>query len=65
MNYETLRKMAIKQGHPKYFEGDLICNRCGEPFDSYGVRHGDMTEEERERFLRGGGCPCCTKNKEK
>lgn len=62
MNFETLRKIAIRQGYPKYFQGDLICNRCGEPWDSYGVRvGGDMTNEERNRFLRGGGCPCCTK----
>jgi hypothetical protein len=39
--------------------GDLICARCGEPWDSYGVFHGDMTEEEKRRFLHGEGCPSC------
>lgn len=38
---------------------DLYCERCGEPFDAYGVSHGDMTLEERDRFLKGEGCPCC------
>lgn len=64
MNLLILRKMAMKQGRPKYFQGDLICNRCGEPWDSYGVRHGDMIEEEAKKFLRGGGCPSCEIRKE-
>lgn len=64
MNMLIIRKIAVKQGYPKYFEGDLICNRCGEPWDAYGVRHDDMTKEEAEIFLRGGGCPCCTSKNE-
>ena len=39
--------------------GDLICAHCGEPWDAYGVFHGDMTEEERGSFLKGEGCPSC------
>lgn len=39
--------------------GDLHCNKCSEPWDAWGVYHGDMTSEEKERFLRGEGCPCC------
>jgi hypothetical protein len=39
--------------------GDIICRKCGEPWDAYGVFHGDMTPEERRRFLRGEGCPIC------
>jgi hypothetical protein len=37
---------------------DLICTRCGEPWDVYHVLH-----EEPEEFDRQGGliraCPCC------
>ena len=38
---------------------DLYCKRCGEPRDAYGVLHGDMTDEERQRFLRGKDWPSC------
>jgi hypothetical protein len=38
---------------------DLYCQRCGEPWDYYGVYHGDLTTEERERFLKGVDCPAC------
>lgn len=38
---------------------DVYCRKCGEPWDSYGVRHGDMTPEEAIRLLRGEGCPAC------
>jgi hypothetical protein len=38
---------------------DLYCQRCGEPWDQYGVYNGDMTEEEKQRFLKGEDCPCC------
>ena len=38
---------------------DVYCKKCGEPWDYYGVLHGDMTPEEARRFLRGEGCPCC------
>ena len=38
---------------------DLYCKRCGEPWDYYGVMHGDLTDEERERFRKGEGCPAC------
>ena len=33
--------------------GDIYCAVCGEPWDAYGVYHGDMTEEEKENFLAG------------
>jgi len=39
--------------------GDIYCRKCGEPWDAYGVFYGDMTKEERKKFLRGEGCPCC------
>ena len=39
--------------------GDIHCSKCGEPWDAWGVYNGDMTPEEKDRFLRGEGCPCC------
>ena len=38
---------------------DILCAVCGEPWDAYGVYHGDMTPDEAERFLAGEGCPAC------
>jgi len=38
---------------------DVYCERCGEPWDAYGVEHGDLTPEERRRFWAGQGCPSC------
>lgn len=38
---------------------DIYCAKCGEPWDAYGVYHGDMDEDEKSRFLSGAGCPCC------
>jgi len=38
---------------------DIKCAVCGEPWDAYGVKNGDMTEEEAKLFLAGKGCPCC------
>lgn len=39
--------------------GDIYCARCGEPWDAYGVRNGDMEKREAKRFLKGEGCPSC------
>jgi len=39
--------------------GDVNCAKCGELWDYYGVRNGDMEPQEGKRFLRGEGCPCC------
>lgn len=33
---------------------DVYCAKCGEPWDAYGVRHGDMDTVEADK-----GCPCC------
>ena len=41
---------------------DLLCQRCGEPYDQYHVRH-EMTAQERIRFLDGKGCPTCADKK--
>lgn len=38
---------------------DVYCSKCGEPWDYYGVKHGDMLPHERDKFLRGEGCPSC------
>lgn len=38
---------------------NINCVVCGEPWDSYGVRHGDMAKWEAECFLKGAGCPSC------
>ena len=38
---------------------DILCAMCGEPWDAYGVSHGDMTSDEAARFLAGAGCPSC------
>ena len=37
---------------------DLLCERCGEPWEAYYVQC-DMTTTERERFHHGEGCPTC------
>ena len=39
---------------------DLTCVVCGEPWDAWGVRHGDMLRWEASLFLKGAGCPACT-----
>lgn len=38
---------------------DLYCQRCGEPWDHYGVYHGDLDPQQKEDFLKGRGCPAC------
>lgn len=38
---------------------DIKCAKCGEPWDAYGVRNGDMEPEDAKRFNKGEGCPCC------
>ena len=38
---------------------DLYCQRCGEPWDAYGVDNSDMTEEGAKRFKKGLDCPSC------
>lgn len=38
---------------------DILCAVCREPWDAYGVRHGDMAPWEAKLFRAGAGCPCC------
>lgn len=44
---------------------DVICAQCGEPYEYYGIRHGDFEEHEIEPFLKGEGCPCCSGHPER
>ena len=37
---------------------DVYCKRCGEPFELCGITD-DFTDEEKKRFWKGEGCPCC------
>ena len=39
--------------------GDIICRNCGEPWDAYGARHGDMSQAEYQMLITGKGCPSC------
>lgn len=38
---------------------DINCAKCGEPWDYWGMLHGDMSWWEAELFKKGSGCPCC------
>jgi hypothetical protein len=38
---------------------DIKCVVCGEPFDAFGVDHGDFLPWEAKLFRAGAGCPCC------
>jgi hypothetical protein len=38
---------------------DIRCIVCGEPWDAYGVSHGDMLPWETRLFRAGAGCPAC------
>lgn len=38
---------------------DVHCAVCSEPWDAYGVQHGDMELWEGDLFRQGSGCPSC------
>lgn len=38
---------------------DILCRVCSEPWDAYGVHHGDMMAWEARLFKAGAGCPSC------
>jgi len=38
---------------------DIKCVVCGEPWDAWGVNHGDMSFWEANLFRAGAGCPGC------
>ncbi len=39
--------------------GDLLCRVCGEPWDAWGLHHGDVMAWEAKLFKAGAGCPSC------
>lgn len=38
--------------------GDIVCPRCGEPWEFFEIQE-DFTKEERSAFKSGNGCPSC------
>lgn len=43
---------------------DIHCKQCGEPWNSYAIRHDVPEWDEQpadayEKFMRGEGCPAC------
>lgn len=38
---------------------DVFCAKCGEPWDYYGLKHGDVEKDEADKILKGLGCPAC------
>lgn len=38
---------------------DIICAKCGEPWDNYGLDHGDVEPDEAKKIRQGKGCPSC------
>lgn len=38
---------------------DVICAQCSEPWEYYGIEHGDFEEQDIEPFFKGESCPCC------
>lgn len=44
---------------------DIYCSVCGEPWDIYGLSHGDVKAWEADAIKQGFGCPCCEANGKK
>ena len=44
---------------------DVTCAQCGEPWEYYGIDHGDFEPEDIEPFLKGECCPCCNTHPER
>lgn len=65
MTYQELKRwletLTSPHDMPVYYDADWYCNRCGEPWDSYGIDHDDMTPAEAKAFRAGQGCPSCPK----
>jgi hypothetical protein len=38
---------------------DIQCAICAEPWDMWGLHHGDVEDWHRVLFKLGAGCPCC------
>ena len=41
---------------------DTHCRKCGEPWDIYGLTHGDVQPWQARAVKAGLGCPCCEAN---
>jgi len=41
---------------------DIRCKKCSEPWDVWGLDHGDVTPQQAAAIKRGFGCPCCKEN---
>jgi len=41
---------------------NIHCQICNEPWDDYGLRHGDVAAWEADMIRAGNGCPCCMDN---
>lgn len=41
---------------------DIYCSVCNEPWDIYGLSHGDVKAWEADAIRSGHGCPCCISN---
>lgn len=55
--YSVHRHKLWKEGNITM--GDIKCAKCAEPWDAYGVDHGDMTCMGAHKFHHGQGCPSC------
>lgn len=41
---------------------DIRCLVCNEPWDEYGLMHGDVMAWQADHIKAGHGCPCCIAN---
>lgn len=41
---------------------DIYCKICNEPWDVWGLAHGDVKAWEADMIRKGIGCPCCLQN---
>jgi len=41
---------------------NIHCAICNEPWDDYGLSHGDVAAWEADMIRKGYGCPCCIQN---
>lgn len=44
---------------------DILCVKCGEPWDAYGLTHGDVRAWEADMIRQGIGCPSCEGEKKR
>jgi hypothetical protein len=56
---KTTTSECLEKGKDLRMPQDVYCAVCDEPWDRYGVTHGDMTSAEAAAFYQGEGCPAC------